>query len=288
MTGPDDDGYSGFEPQVGQVRAVRTFRIGPQGRLYSLLTDTAWSHGTTTARCQPPPPERPGLHTAPSPNCTCGLYCYASDRVAAAEHPNSRHIVAVVTCWGRIIAGPHGIRAERARIEALWLSPKLPPNLVAQVVSRYPAVSTYERRSKMFAAHPPTTLACYESAATRGGAFTRMGLQVAVAIALVLGVLSPDWLGSHLSARLAWAAEFGFFCVGAAVLASRGRDVAVRRRTLLFGAVALWLVAPFAGPFGRILLRLPLVQVAALGVVRRARWSRRGSSFPAEIGETGS
>jgi hypothetical protein len=287
MTDPGIDGYSGFEPQVGQVRAVRTFRIGPQGRLHSLLTDTAWSPGTNTARCQPQPPDRPGLHTAPSPNCTCGLYCYASE-AAAAEHPNSRHVVAVVTCWRRIIAGTRGVRAEHARVEALWMSPKVPPNLAPRVVSRYPCASTYERRSEIFAAHPPTKLGCYESAAMHGRAFTRHGLQVAVAIALVLGALSPDWLGSHPNVRLVWAAELGFFCVGAAALASKGSDVTVKRRMLLFVAVALWLIAPFAGSVGRILLRFPLVQVAALGVVRRARWSRRGSRFPAEIGETGS
>ncbi len=280
------DAYSGCEPQVREIRAVRTFRIGPHGRLYPLLGNSAWLHGTNTARCQPPLPGRPGLHDAPSPNCNCGLYSYASE-VAAAEHPNSRHIVAVVTCWGRIIAGTRGIRAEHARIEALWMSPKVPPNLAAQVVSRYPAASTYERRSTMFAAHPPTNLGCYESAATHGRAFMRIGLQVAVTIALVVGALSPDWIGSHPVVRLVWAAELGFFCVGAAALAVKGSDVAVKLRMLLFVAGALWLMAPFAGTLGRILLRLPLVQIAALGVVRRARWLRRGSRFPAEISETG-
>ncbi len=101
-------------------------------------------------------------------------------------------------------------------------------------------------------------------------------------------MLSPDWLGSHLAVRLLWVAELGLFCIGAAAMASKGSDVAVKRRMLLFVAVALWLIAPFAGSVGRVLLRLPVVAVAALGVVRRARWSRRGSSFPAEIGETGS
>ena len=212
MTGPGMDAYSGFESQVREIRAVRTFRIGPQGRLYALLGNTAWSHGTTTARCQPPPPDQPGLHAAPSPDCSCGLYCYASD-VAAAEHPNSRHVVAVVTCWGRVIAGTRGIRAEHARIEALWMSPKVPPNLAARVVSRYPGASMYERRSTMFAAHPPTKLGCYESAMP-GRAFTRLGLQFAVAIALFVGMLSPHWLDSHLAVRLLWVAELGFFCVG--------------------------------------------------------------------------
>ena len=287
MTGPGRDAYSGFEPQVRDIRAVRTFRIGPQGRLYALLANTAWSHGTNTARCQPPPPDQPGLHAAPSPNCTCGLYCYASD-VAAAEHPNSRHVVAVVTCWGRVIAGTRGVRAEHARIEALWMSPKVPPNLAARVVSRYPSASMYERRSTMFAAHPPTKLGCYESAAMPGRAFTRLGLQLAVAIALFVGMLSPHWLGSHLAVRLLWVAELGFFCVVAAAMASKGSDVAVKRPMLVYVAVALWLIAPFAGGAGRVLLRLPVVAVAVLGAVRRARWSRRGSRFPAEIGETGS
>ncbi|MDP9094257.1 MAG: hypothetical protein M3N95_15310 [Actinomycetota bacterium] len=48
------DAYSGFEPQVGEIRALRTFRIGPGGLLYPLFSDHAWTDGTNTAECPLP------------------------------------------------------------------------------------------------------------------------------------------------------------------------------------------------------------------------------------------
>ncbi len=45
------EAYAGFEPRVGEIRALRTFRIGPGGVLYPLFSNTPWSDGTNTARC---------------------------------------------------------------------------------------------------------------------------------------------------------------------------------------------------------------------------------------------
>ena len=117
------DAFAGFEPQVGEIRAVRSFRVGPDGALYPLFSDQAWVDGTNTARCRVSPDDPD--HGAPDPECTCGFYAYASAR-AADEYPHARHVLAVVACWGRVIAGSRGIRAEKARIEAIWMSPKVP------------------------------------------------------------------------------------------------------------------------------------------------------------------
>jgi hypothetical protein len=100
-------------------------------------------------------------HAAPDPDWTCGLYAYANP-AAAAEHPNSRHVLAVIACWDASSPGTRGLRAEHARIEAIWMSPKVPPNLAIQVAGRYPAVRTYDRPSVMFAEHPLTELNCYQ------------------------------------------------------------------------------------------------------------------------------
>ncbi len=112
------DPYGGLEPQVGQIRALRTFRIGPDGALYPLFSKEPWEDGVNTARClrkdRPP-------HPGPDPDCTCGFYAYGGEQWVG-EHPQSRHVLAVVACWGRIIAGTRGLRAEHFRIEALWLS----------------------------------------------------------------------------------------------------------------------------------------------------------------------
>jgi hypothetical protein len=277
------EAYAGFEPRVGEIRALRTFRIGPGGVLYPLFSNTPWSDGANTARCRATrAPDESGVHRAPEPDCTCGFYAYASE-AGAAEYPNARHVVAVVACWGRVIAGTRGLRAEHGRIEAIWMSETVPPDLAAQVVSHYPAVASYSDKSAMLAAHPPTVLDCYEIEAPRERAMKRIGLRVSIILALIVGVLPPHWLGSNHDARLVWAGELCFFLLGVAILRRRRTDIAARRRMLLFVAVALWLMAPFAGPVGVVLLRLPLIQITALTMIQRVVLARAASRFPAEV-----
>ncbi len=57
-----------------------------------------------------------------------------------------------------------------------------------------------------------------------------------------------------------------------------------RRRVLVLGTAALWVVAPLAGAAGVLLLRLPLLQLTALALAQRATLFRSARSFPAEIG----
>lgn len=277
------DAYAGFEPEVGEIRALRTFRIGPGGALYPLFSNHPWTDGENTARCMAVGRSGSSPHAAPEPGCTCGFYAYASEG-SAGEYPNARHVLAVVACWGRVIAGTRGIRAEHARVEAIWMSSTVPPDLANQVRTRYPATSVYADRASMLAEHPPTDLDCYEEPAPTERRWRRVGLWAVTVIALVTGLLPAQWLGSSTNARIVWGAELAFFVVGAVVLRSRHTDVVARRRGVLFFAVALWLLAPFAGTVGVLLLRLPLIQIGVLFLVHRALLARAASTFPAEVG----
>jgi hypothetical protein len=279
------DAYAGFEPQVGEIRAVRTFRVGPGGALYPLFSSHAWTDGANTAQCLAI--GRTGgestAHDAPAPGCTCGFYAYASETFTA-EYPNARHVLAVIACWGRVIAGTRGLRAENARIEAIWMSSTVPPDLANMVRERYPSTSLYADKAAMLAEHPATELDCYEVPAPRERRWRRIGLWAATTIALITGVLPAQWLGNNTDARILWGVELAFFVVGALVLRSRHTDVAAKRRGLLFVAIALWLLAPFGGTAGLLLLRLPLIQIGVLFLVHRALLARAASTFPAEVG----
>src|SRR5690349_4179321 len=103
------DAYAGCEPQVGESRALRSLRIGRGGGLHPLFSDTPWGAGTNTAVCLREPPV---WHDGPDRDCTCGLQAYGSGE-ATAEYPHGRHVLAVVACWGRVIAGTRGLRTER-------------------------------------------------------------------------------------------------------------------------------------------------------------------------------
>jgi hypothetical protein len=279
------DAYAGFEPQVGEIRAVRTFRVGPGGALYPLFSNTPWGDGANTARCRAvrlAAVSGPS-HPAPDPDCTCGFYGYASD-AAAGEYPNARHVLAVVACWGRVVAGTRGLRTEHARVEAIWMSATVPAELAAMVGERYRSVSVYTDKATMLAEHPPTELDCYEEPAQAEAAWRRFGRWLGIGGAIVLGTLPAHWLGSNRDARIVWGAVLAFFVVAAVLSRRRQADLAARRRGLVAFAVALWLLAPFAGPVGVLLLRLPLIQIAALLFVQRVLLARAASTFPAEVG----
>ena len=55
------------------------------------------------------------------PGCKCGFYAYGTYR-AACDYAEARWLLAVVTCWGKVVPGTRGLRAQHARIEAIWLS----------------------------------------------------------------------------------------------------------------------------------------------------------------------
>jgi hypothetical protein len=274
------DPYGGFEPQVGQIRALRTFRIGPDGALYPLFSNEPWHDGSNTARCvrkgRPP-------HRSPDPDCTCGFYAYGTEP-AVSEHPRSRHVLAVVSCWGRIIAGTRGLRAEHSRIEALWLSPAVPADLADRVIRNHPSVAVHRDRSRMIADHPPTELDCYEPPGrVRGWSAGRPWWSAAIAAA-VLSMLPADWLGGARSAALLCIVLGVAFAVAALPLARRGTDADSSGRRLLCLATSMWLFAHFLGPFGLVLVRLPLLQAASITGLQHMCLLLEGRRIPAKIG----
>ena len=278
--------YAGFEPQIGEITALRTFRIGADGRLYPIYSDTAWTDGANSARCNRPPPPfdaQLGLapHSPPEPDCTCGYYAYATD-AGAAEHPHARHVLAVVACWGKVIAGTRGIRAEQARIEALWVSETVPRDLAASVATRYPTTAVYSDKCAMLAAHPPTVLDCYEIDASGRHKRISLAVRFAVFAALVVGSLPASWIWHQQAIRVIWAAEVCLFIAAAMLRRPRG-DARSRAMTLLYAAMTMWLVAPFTGPAGILLIRLPLLQIATLGLIQRGQLNREAGRFPARI-----
>lgn len=272
--------YSGFEPQVGEIRALRTFRIGPDGALYPLFSNERWHDDSNTARClrkdRPP-------HRSPDPDCTCGFYAYGAEE-SVSDQPRSRHVLAVVACWGRIIAGTRGLRAEHGRIEALWLSAAVPAELAALVSRNYPSVAVHRDRSRMLAHHPPTELDCYERPGrSRRRPAGRLWWAAALAAAL-LGVVPADWLGGTRGAALVAVVLGVAFGVGALPLARRGTDAGSSGRRLLCLATSMWLFASFLGPFGLVFVRLPLAQAASVVGLRHMCLLLEGRRIPAEIG----
>jgi len=277
------DAYAGFEPQVGEIYALRTFRVGLGGRLYPLFSGSPWVDGPNVAGClRLRRGAESAIHVAPGEHCTCGFYAYGGE-AAAGDYPHSRHVLAVVACWGRVIAGTRGLRAERARIVALWLSDTVPEDLVADVRSAYPSVEVYRDRARMLAEHPATALDCYEASAYR--LWWQRGFLAVASAAAAVGVLPAGLLGGDAAATLLWGAlAIIFFAIAVILQWRRATDAAAHRQRLLSLAMALWMLAPFTGPAGPLLLRLPLAYVAVLGFRQHRGMVRAAGRFPADIG----
>ena len=277
------DTFSGFEPQVGEIRALRTFRIGPGGLLYPLFSDEPWSAGANTAQCRGAQShgDEPD-HVVVEPGCTCGFYAYA-DEQGAAEYPNSRHVLAVVACWGRVVAGTRGVRRQHARVEAIWMSPTVPPDLAAAVAAGYPSTAVYADKAEMLSAHPATQVDCYETPTPRDQARSRRAMRAAVVVALILGALPWSWLTANSDALLLWAAALVAFFI-ASINYGKRVETTARKRALVSSATVLWLLAPLAGPAGILFLRVPLLQIALVTHQQRRIALRRANQFPAEIG----
>ncbi len=276
--------FTGFEPQVGEVRALRTFRVGPHGRLFPLFNDHAWAEAHNTAQCVLPrsagdlAPHRP-----PEQDCSCGFYGYGTE-AAALDYPHSRHVLAVVACWGKIITGTRGIRAEHARLEAIWMSSTVPADLVDEVGIRYPGVPVWANKERMLHHHPVSVLDSYEPQAAPPPRRRTVGSRLAVGAALLLSLPPASWLGSTWAVVLMWALPFGLVLLAARLTGGGQQGLAVKRRGLLIFAATIWLLAPLAGVLGWLLLRMPMVDVAVLIALQRLFEVREGRRFPARIG----
>lgn len=273
-------GFSGFEPQVGEIRAVRTFRLGPGGELYPLFSERPWKPDANMATCRV---SRDAEHVSPDPDCTCGFYAYA-DEQAAGEYPFARYLLAVVACWGRVIAGTRGVRVQYARVEAIWVSDRVPDYLVRLMRERHGAVAVYTDREQMLREHPATPLDVYEPVTPTGSLWPPRPLPAAVAAsAVVVGLLPVHWLRALPYGWWVWGVTLAAVLLGAFVRGHRANDAVLRRRRMLCIALAFWMLAPLAGVTGFVFLRLPLLQVTALAAAQRVAMNRVARTFPARI-----
>ncbi|SOD71616.1 hypothetical protein SAMN05892883_1111 [Jatrophihabitans sp. GAS493] len=142
------------EPLVGEIHAVRSFGLSDDGNLFPVGgSDAPWSPGKNTARCI-----RGFSHDAPATDCTCGFYAYLDPAWITQRTGITGTVTAVVSCWGQLIAGSRGVRAEFSRIEALYLPVDVPREVVAEVASVHPEVTIFRDVEQMYTEHPLSEL----------------------------------------------------------------------------------------------------------------------------------
>ena len=250
--------FTGSEPLVGEVIALRTFRVDESGLLLPLYSDRFWYDGVNCATCAPPTgePERRD-HQVASPGCDCGFYAFGSPE-AASRYRHSRYVQAVVACWGSVVAGTQGVRAERARIVAIWLDPAAPPWLRKRVELTYPSARLHADRDRMLAEHPLSVLPCYAPARPDPLA-RRVAFPIAGAALVGLGLVPSSML--HGAAWNVWLGVAVVLGVAVAWLALGSRAIGHSALAVVMAAVLAWFAAPLFGLAGWA-LRLPALRTA--------------------------
>jgi hypothetical protein len=179
----------------GEVYAVRTFRIDPDGRLCPLTRPGSWSPGWNQAICH-----RGRGHPAPAEGCGCGLYAYSHPDYAA-EQPTARTCLAVVATHGEVLAGSRGLRMPSSRIAAVWLSPAVPEHLRGAVAARYTDTAMFSNKAAMLAEFPPSRLPGFRrpllGPRARRGIYAGLGLVSA-------GALTAGLLPAALAQAVPW------------------------------------------------------------------------------------
>lgn len=255
--------FAGLEPLVGEVVGLRTFRVDESGLLLPLYSNRAWYDGTNTATCAPPTGDEPAVeHAVPDPACECGFYAYGTERAARANR-RSRYVQAVVSCWGGVVAGTQGVRAEHARIDAIWMHPNVPSWTRRRVASRYPSARLYADRATMLAEHPLSVLPCYADNVERHP-LRRAGAVVAGATLLALGLLPAAMLHGTPVLWLAWLATTAGLGVVAAFLVVGSRARGHLAAAWIAAGVFAWMLAPQFGLVGW-LLRVPVMRALLVG-----------------------
>ena len=133
---------------------------------------------------------------------------------------------------GEMEPGSRGARVQQARVEALWLGPRVSDDLAAAVARRYPSVAVFRDRAAMLATFPLTPMTVFTPPRIGETARRRLALTVRafLALALVVGLIpteqtlaTPAWAAGWLAILLV---GFGIVAVGfvqrSAVLAIEG------------------------------------------------------------------
>ena len=256
-------GFSGTEPLVGEIVGLRTFRVDESGLLLPLYSNLAWYDGVNTATCAPPTGDRPSGHRVPNPDCECGFYAYGTE-AAASQNRRSRYVQAVVSCWGGVVAGTQGVRAEHARIDAIWLNSSIPGWARRRVAARYPSARVYADRGAMLAEHPLSELPCYTGESERAPVPRPVVAVLATAL-LGLGLLPAAVLASVPLLHGAWLVTTAAMGLLAAWLLFGSHSTGHRAAAVVAGGVFAWCLAPAFGLAGW-LLRVPMLRAFAVGM----------------------
>jgi hypothetical protein len=251
---------------VGDVRMLRTFRVGTEGGLLPLNSAAAWRDGWSTATCS-----RDCGHTPPAPRCRCGFYGYW-DPASVTAHPAGRHLMAVVAAHGELEVGSCGARAQRARVEAIWLGPRIDERLAQAVGRRYPTARIYRDRGQMLGDFPVPGMAGRPAPrlGETGRGRLRSGLWLFAALVALLSAV-PSYLGTGIpDGRALWIAVLAF------AAANFAGAMALRSWSLAFAGPIpmIWLITAISmTPFEGALYRCLLLACAACIAVA---WRRHG------------
>lgn len=124
--------------RVGETYALRQFQLKPNGFLASRHQPEVWTTGENLFTCMC----FDGPHAVPTVDGRCGFYAY-TEAAKNAPAQESEIVHAVVACYGTLVEGEYGVRAEKARIVAVHLPENADARALDRLNSLYPAVTCF-------------------------------------------------------------------------------------------------------------------------------------------------
>lgn len=261
---PDFTESTSVDPVVGEVLALRSFRIDPLTRtLGGLYFRQEVAPGVNLAQCGLTASD--GGHTAPHAGCSCGWYAYDEVRHWIGSSPPRRpvgwEVSAVVRLSGRIIVCERGLKAEGMEVVAVAVD----PSCAGFIHDALPGVEVFADEASMLRAHPLQRLD--REAGDGMGGRTEINLAgLTIPVAKPLRALSRA-TGRVKSARATLTSNMAFWSAWNAA-----KWLLAKMATVTVWVAILWLVKALFPPenlggfgafvpFGVLLLLSPLLDL---------------------------
>lgn len=164
--------FSTCAPDIaGTLRGLRVFAVDHSGNLRSLHYPHVWKAGENRARCLPVSlvrtkrTETREIAHEGWVNCECGFYAYTDGtntyqvdcRDPLCPVSTHRQATGIIEVSGRMVIGPRGFRAEKARIRALVIPTRSDFSTLWVLTRRnYPDVPVFATEDEAVEAFPLT------------------------------------------------------------------------------------------------------------------------------------
>lgn len=142
-------------------RAYRAWRVDSTCKLLCLTRPAAWPDSVLIAKCDTNSLQGYTLHKSPDEKCSCGIYAkYRLADLWSEIDTRVPSVLGAVDISGKTFEHTRGVRAERATIRGLWISPFVDYDIRGYLrynLEKHYGVPVFKSDEELLDAYPPDT-----------------------------------------------------------------------------------------------------------------------------------